>query len=131
MLVSGTSEVGIRNSSRSATCVLKRSCSNFGKLARAGHRLARDHERRDHLGVAVLARVQIQHELDQRALQRRARSEIKREARAGDLAGALEVEDAQPFTDRDVILRREIDDTRRAPAPDFDIGLRVRCRPER
>ena len=46
-------------------------------------------------GVAVLARVEVEHEGDQGALQPGARSEVDREAGAGDLGAALEVKDAE------------------------------------
>ena len=54
-----------------------------------------DHERRQHFGIAVLARVHVEHEVDQRALQLRAQAPVHREPRAGDLGRALQIEDAE------------------------------------
>ena len=69
--VSGTSAVGIRYRSQSPA-ILNRSCSNFGRLPvpRSASRV--DEERRLDFGVAVLARVQVEHEVDERAREPRA-----------------------------------------------------------
>ena len=50
------------------------------------------------LGVAVLARVEVEQEIDQRALQPRAGPGVEREGAAADLRGALEVEQSELFS---------------------------------
>ena len=54
-----------------------------------------DQGRRPDLGHAVLARVDAEHEVDQRALERRAGAAIDRETGAGDLGAGGEIEHAQ------------------------------------
>ena len=71
--------------------------------------VAVDDERRQHLGVAVLAGVQVEHEGDQRALESRAGAEGDGEARAGELGAALEVEDAQRRPEVPVRLGLEVE----------------------
>ena len=93
MLVTGTSAVGI--SQKSWPSHLNRSSLNLGKLAGAEEALRVHQEGRQHLGVAVLAGVHVEHEIDERALQLRAQVPVEGETRAGDLGGALEVQDAE------------------------------------
>ena len=50
--------------------ILNRSSLNFGKLAGAEEAGGVDQERRQHFGVAVLARMHVQQEVDQRPFQR-------------------------------------------------------------
>ena len=64
----------------------------FRQLRGADQRLAMHQERRQDLGVAVLARVQVEQEIDQRALQPRARPAVNDERAAGDLRGAFEIQ---------------------------------------
>jgi hypothetical protein len=72
------------------------------------------------LGVAVLPRVHVEHELRQRAVQARDAAFHHREARAGELGGRLEIQ-AERRTDVDVVLRRKIELARRSPAARFDV----------
>ena len=95
--------------------------SKFRQLSGAIHGLGIHQVRRQHLGVAVLAGVQIEHEIGQRPLQPRSQVPVHREARAGKLGGAFEIEHAQRFTQFPVRFGREIELRRRAPAPDFNI----------
>src|SRR5713226_3583012 len=69
----------------------------------------------------MLARVQVEHEIDQRAFQSRAGAVQNREARAGDLRRALEIENAERRSQVDVILWCEIKFWLRAPAADLRI----------
>ena len=69
----------------------------------------------------MLAGVQVEHEIGQRPLQPRPQVPVHREARAGKLGGAFEIEHAQRFAQFPVRLGREIELRRSAPAPDFDI----------
>ena len=76
-------------------------------------------ERRQHFGIAVLARMHVEHEVDEGALQFGAHVPIEREARAGNFGGAFQVEDAQVLAQVPVGLGFEIERGRRAPAADF------------
>ena len=81
-----------------------------------------DHERRQHFGVAVLAGVHVQHEVDQRALQLRAQAPVDGEARAGDFGGALEIQDAEVRArGPNALWASKSKLRRRAPAADFDV----------
>ncbi len=91
------------------------------QLAGAEGGIGVDEKRRQHLRVAPLARVQIEHEVDQRALEPRAGSELHREPRAGDLRGAREVENAEAFADLPVGLRFEGEVPRLSPFPLFAV----------
>ena len=71
----------------------------LGELAGAEERLGVDHVGREDFGVAVLAGVQVEHEVGQRAFEAGSLAEVDDEARAGDLGGALEVEDAEALAD--------------------------------
>ncbi len=71
----------------------------------------------------MLARVQVQHELRQGAVQPRQRAVHDGEARAGDLAGGLAVQLAQRLPQRHVVLCGKIEFGRLAPAGDLDIVL--------
>ena len=78
----------------------------FRQLAGADERLAANDERRADLRVAVLARVQVEHEVDQRPLQPRPRAGIAGEGAAAHPRGAFEVEKAKLRADLDVAARR-------------------------
>ena len=93
-LVAGTSAVGIRKKPCSP-CTRNRSASNFGSWPVPCSADAMHQVRHVHLGVAVLARVQVEHELRQRAVQPRDAAAHDGEARAGDLRGGFEIEAAE------------------------------------
>ncbi len=63
----------------------------------------------------------VEHEVDQRALQLRAHAEINGEARAGDLGGALEVENAEFGAQVPMRLGSKVERLRHANAPDFEV----------
>ena len=65
------------------------------QVAGSGQRCAVHHERRLDLGVAMVGRVQVQHEVDQRACEPRTCADQHREPGARDLRAALEVDDAE------------------------------------
>ena len=71
----------------------------------------------------MLARVQIEHEVDQRARQPRAGAAQHREAGAGNLRGALEIENAERGAEIPVRLRLEVERARLA----VRAGLPVVC----
>jgi hypothetical protein len=72
-------------------------------------------------GVTVLAGVQVEHEVDERARQPRALAHQHGEPRAGDLRAALEVEDAQLGPEVPVRLRLEVERGGIAHAPHFAV----------
>ena len=79
------------------------------QLAGADHRGGVHHEGREHLGVALALGVQVEHILDERALEPRALAQEDGEARARELDAAREVEDAEPFAQGDVVQRLEVE----------------------
>ena len=91
------------------------------QVARARQRRAIHHERRLDFAVAVLARVQIEHEIDQRAREPGAATEQHGKPCAGHARGAFEIKDPECRAQLPVRLRLEVHHRRRAPAPDFGI----------
>src|SRR5437773_888548 len=90
--------------------------AELGEVPGADQALALHHRRRVDLDVAVLARVEVEHPGDERALEARARAAQHVEARAGDLDAALEVDDAELRPQVPVRERREIEAARLAHA---------------
>ena len=88
----------------------------LGELSRSDQRVGVDDERRQHLGVAVRARVEVEHELDERPLEPGAGPEVGGEAGAGHLGAALEVEDAEIGPQVPVRLGGEVEPARLADA---------------
>src|SRR5687767_10812809 len=99
---------------------LKKLLLEFRKLTRAEQRVAIDDEGRQSFRIAMLRRVQVEHEIDQGAFQSRTYAVEDREPRAGNLGGALQVENAQRRSQIDVILRLEIEFRFCAPAANLD-----------
>src|SRR5262245_20068805 len=100
----------------------------FRELSSAEERIRIDDDRRQHLQVAVFLRVEVEHEVDQRAFELRAKSAEDGEARARHLRRALLVEDAQSGAEVDVVLRLEafgVEIARSSPAADFPVGRLV------
>ena len=119
MLVTGTSAVGI--SQKSWSSHLNRSSLNLGNWPVPKRLCGVHHEGRQHLGVAVLAGVHVEHEIDERALELGAHVPVEGEARAGDLGGALEIENAELRAQVPVRLGLEIELRRLAAAADLDV----------
>ena len=69
----------------------------LGELAGAEEGLRVDHVGRQDFGVAVFAGVEVEHEVGEGAFEARSLAEVDDEAGAGDLCGAVEVEDAEGF----------------------------------
>ena len=80
-----------------------------------------DDVRRIALGVAVVARVRVEHELRERAMQPRHPRAHHGEARARKLRPGREVDHTQRFTEVRVVLRREVERPRCAPATHLDV----------
>jgi len=77
----------------------------------------------------VLARVQIEHEVDQRAPEAGAGAHQHGEACAGHARGAFEIKNAERFAQFPVRFRREVEHARRAPHAHF--GILGRALPHR
>jgi hypothetical protein len=103
----------------------------LGQLPGAVQRGAPDDVRRRHLGVAVVAHVEVEHERDQRPLQPRAHAGEQQEARARDLRRPLEVQQAERRGQVPVRLRGEVELADRAPGADDLVLRRVRSRRHR
>ncbi len=65
------------------------------KLTRTDHRSRIHDKRRRHLGIAMIARVDIEHKIDQGTLQPGTGTGVQREARAGDLCPTVKVDKPQ------------------------------------
>src|ERR1700686_531622 len=99
-------DLGGRNQVVIAIRQLEEILLELRQLSRAAERVGVDDEWRDHLDVLLLL-VNIEHEVDERAIQLRPGTGEDVESGAGDLRGAVEVEDAQRFPEVPVFLRRE------------------------
>jgi len=95
----------------------------LGQLGSAHERVGIDEVGRVALGIAVLARVGIKHELREGAMQPREIPAQEREARARELGGRGKVEQPQPLADVGVVLGREVELRGRAPAAHFHVVL--------
>ena len=95
----------------------------FGQLAGAEQAGGVDHERRQNLGVAVLARVDVEHEVDEGALEARADAPVDGEAGAGDFGGTLEIQDAEFGAKIPVGFGLEIELARLAAAADLHVVI--------
>ena len=91
------------------------------ELAGAVHGFGVDDVGRKDFGVAVLAGVEVEHEVGESAFETRAQRPVDGEARAGEFGGAFEVEDAELLAEFPVRLGREIELGRSAPAAGFDV----------
>src|SRR5262249_4210148 len=95
----------------------------FGELPDPEHRRPADQMGHPDLGIAVLARVEVEHEGRECSFQARGRSPEHREARFRDLGGPLEIEEAERFADFVMGLRREGKLSRLPPLSDLGIVL--------
>ena len=73
----------------------------------------------------MLIRMQIEHELRERALQPRQPALVDDETRAGNFRRRFEIHQPEAFADFEMLLRREVEFARLAPARDFDIVVLV------
>ena len=101
------------SASRSSSCQILVPCRHelivqeLRQLRRAEHGVVAHQHRRLDLGIAVLHRVQVQHELLERARQPRERPLQHDEARARELRRRLEIHQAERLADLEMLLRRE------------------------
>ena len=91
------------------------------QVAGAAQRRGVHEKRRLDLGIAMLTGVELEHEVDQRARQPRARADQHREPRAGHPRGALEIENPERGTEIPMRLRLEVEGPRLAVAAHFDV----------
>ena len=79
-----------------------------------------------HVGfaIAVIADVQVEHELRESAVQPRQVSRQHDEPRSGHAPGSLKIH-AAPLAERDMILGREVELPRNAPPAHFHVGRLV------
>ncbi|MOA02415.1 hypothetical protein D3C78_1218660 [compost metagenome] len=73
----------------------------------------------------MLGDVQVDHELRQGAVQTGNRAAQQGETGAGQLGGGFEVQPAELLAQGDVVLNREIEGSRGAPAAHFDVAVFV------
>src|SRR4051812_27498932 len=73
----------------------------------------------------MLARMQIQHKIDQCPLQPRASSLVKSEPSSREFCRAAEIQDVQFFTNLPVIFGRKIKLCRLTPAANFSVVVRT------
>ncbi len=92
-----------------------------GELAGAEERLRVDKGWRQNLGVAVLAGVEVEHEVGEGAFETCSLAEVDDEAGARDFCGAVEVEDAERFAELPVGFGGEVE--LRLFAPDFFFAI--------
>ena len=97
----------------------------FRKLAGTAHRIGINQIRRVNLGVAMLLRMHIEHELRQRAMQPRQSAFHDDKTRTGNFGRGLEVKQPETFTDVDMIFGCKIKLSRIADTPHFDVGIRI------
>ena len=97
----------------------------FRQLSRPLQRAAVDEFGDAHLRKAAFA-VEVEHEVDERALQARPHVVHDGEAAVGDLDAALEVDPAVLFGQFPVLLRGEIENARREHFCDLDVVVLVR-----
>ena len=121
----GHGDLGRGNQPEIVSLALEQVLFEFGQLPRAEEAGRIHQEGRQHLGIAVLAGVHVEHEVDERALELRAHAPIEGKARAGDLGRALEIQDAQLRAQVPVRLGLEIEAGRLAHAPHLDVRVRV------
>jgi hypothetical protein len=94
----------------------------FGELARAVEGFGVDQERGEDFGVAVLARVRVEHEVDEGAFEFGAEAGVDSEAGAGDFGGAFEVENAEGRAEVPVGLGGEVELRDLAAFVDFGVA---------
>ena len=96
------------------------------KLCRAEHGVVPDEQRRVHFRIAVLGRVQVEHELGERPLEPRQRTLQHHEACAGQLGRRLEIHETESLADLEMLLGREVEAEDFADPAEFHIGALVR-----
>src|SRR5487761_41962 len=110
---------------------MKHIAGKFRQFAIGHQRRCVDDEWRKNFRVTLLARVNVEKEICQRAFEPRACSPIQRETRASNFYGAFQIQNPSCLTQFPVRFGREIEFRRRAPASDFDVAFRAATRGHR
>ena len=98
---------------------------HFRQLTRTAHGIRIDHKRRQQFRVAVLLRMHVEHVLDQRTLQTGTRAQQQRKPGAAHARSAWQIENAQFFRNRNMILRLEGECTQRTFQSRHAVGRSV------
>ena len=108
---------------RSSVPVLKTSSSNFGSWPVPNSASGETRNGRQHLAIAVLPGVDVEHEGGEGPLEPRSRARQQREASSGNLRGALEVQDPECLAELPVRPGLEVE----APglSPSSRLGVRL------
>src|SRR5215831_6316454 len=93
----------------------------LGKLAGSEEAPGVDHEGRQHLSVAVLLSVYVEHEADEGALETGSGADVDSKPCAAELGRALEVENAKFFAEFPMGLGGEVELPLLAPGLDGDV----------
>ena len=93
----------------------------FGKISCAEKACRIGHERRQDFLVAVIFRMDVQHEIDQRPFHKRAGTAQKGKTRACDFGCAIHVQDPKRGSEIHVIEGCEVKRRRLSPSPDFAV----------
>ena len=101
----------------------------FRQLRGAEHGVVAHEKRRVDLGIAVLARVQVEHELSQRPFEPRQRSFQDDEPRAGELRRGLEIHQPERLAELEMLLRLKREFLRLADLTQNLVGAGIRRRP--
>ncbi len=91
------------------------------QLAGPEQRLRIDHEGRQHLGIAVLLRMQIEHKANQRPFQPRPSAHVDCKPRTAQLRRPLQIQNPESVTDLPMRLRLKIEDALLAPGLHRDV----------
>lgn len=97
--------------------------AEFRKLAGADEAIRFHQQRRADLLIAMLRRVQVEEEIDERTLQAGTGTFVNDEGAAGDFHAGFEVDHAERSSDGGVVLRFEGELRLRAPATHFGVLL--------
>jgi hypothetical protein len=99
------------------------------QLARADHGIAVDEKRRKDFRVTVLARVQVEQEINQGPFQTRARALVENKSAAGNLRRSRKIQDTKLFANLPMCFRLKRKLRRFTPA--FHLGIVRRILPHR
>ena len=119
--------LGCRNQEVIIVAQAKEVVLELRQLAGSGHAGTIHHEGREDLPVSMGRGMQVQHEIDQRAFQARARSARNRKPGAGHARRPFEIQDAQRFSDVPVRFGGKRERGRSAPPPYLRIGAGIRA----
>src|ERR1019366_6760557 len=117
----GDRDFGGRDQPEIGVLALEQVFGEFGKLAGAVEAGGIHQEGGQHFGVAVFPGMHVEEKVYKCALQPGAQAPVEREARAGDLAGAREIEDTELGTEVPMCLGLEVELRWLANSADFHV----------